>query len=168
MIPNPLHPAVVHFPIVFMVLLPLVALGALWAIRRGTAYRKAWLFPVAVAAALALSGLVALKTGQAQEDKVENVVPENAINAHEESAELFLVLSTVLFVVAAVGLVPGVFGRAARGVATLGTLGILVAGYRTGHSGGRLVYGHNAASAYANAAASGGQIQESGGDRDDE
>ncbi len=168
MIPNPLHPAVVHFPIVFAVLLPLVALGALWAIRRGAAFRKAWLFPVGIAAALALSSLGALKTGQAQEDKVENVVPERAINAHEEAAELFLVLSGVLFVVAAAGLVPGVFGRAARAITTIGTLGILVAGYRTGHSGGQLVYGHNAASAYANAADTPGQPQESGRDRDDE
>ena len=35
MLPDPLHPAVIHFPIVLMVLLPLVAAWALWTIRRG-------------------------------------------------------------------------------------------------------------------------------------
>lgn len=160
MIPNPLHPAVVHFPIVFAVLLPLVALGALWMIRRGAAPRRAWAFPLGVAAALALSSLVALKTGQAQEQRVENVVGEGVLETHEEAAELFLVLSGVLFLVAAAGLAPGSLGRSARLVATFGTVGILVAGYRTGHSGGQLVYGHNAASAYADAAGSPGRSVE--------
>lgn len=155
MIPNPLHPAVVHFPIVFAVLLPLVSFGALWMIRRGAASRKAWLFPLGVAAALALSSFVAVKTGQAQEDRVEHVVPEAGLNAHEESAELFLLIAGALFLVTAAGLAPGSLGRAARLLATAGTVGILVAGYRTGHSGGQLVYRDNAASAYANAAAAG-------------
>ena len=50
MLPNPLHPAVVHFPIVFMFLLPISAGVALWAIRRGANPLKAWAVPVAFAA----------------------------------------------------------------------------------------------------------------------
>jgi hypothetical protein len=148
-IPNPLHPAVVHFPIVFAVLLPFIAAGALWAIRRGTTPRRAWLFPLALAAALTLSSVVALKSGQAQEDRVENIVGERAVHGHEEAAELFLVLSGVLLAVAVVGLAPGLAGRAARIVATVGALGLLGAGYRVGASGGELVYRHGAASVYA-------------------
>jgi hypothetical protein len=148
-IPNPLHPAVVHFPIVFAVLLPFIAAGALWAIRRGTTPRRAWLFPLALAAALTLSAVVAVKSGQAQEDRVENLVGERAVHGHEEAAEVFLVLSGVLLAVAAVGLAPGLAGRAARIVATLGTIGVLGAGYRVGASGGELVYRHGAASVYA-------------------
>ena len=34
MLPNPLHPAVVHFPIVLMFLLPISAGVALWALFR--------------------------------------------------------------------------------------------------------------------------------------
>src|SRR5512134_3400045 len=52
MLPDPLHPAVVHFPIVLMILLPLAAAGALWAIRRGVGPAKAWTIPLAAAAAL--------------------------------------------------------------------------------------------------------------------
>ena len=41
MIPEPLHPAVVHFPIVIAIFLPLVALAALAYIRRGVDGRRA-------------------------------------------------------------------------------------------------------------------------------
>jgi uncharacterized membrane protein len=149
MIPDPLHPAVVHFPIVLVVLLPLMAAGALWAIRRGTAPRRAWAFPLAGAGALALSAFVAVQSGQAQQERVERVVGDRPLESHEEAAELFLVLSGVLLVIAGVGLAPGVTGRAARMVAALGAVGLLGAGYRVGASGGELVYRHGAASAYA-------------------
>jgi uncharacterized membrane protein len=149
MIPDPLHPAVVHFPIVFAVLLPLVAAAALWAIRRGTAPRRAWAFPLAIAGALALSAFVAVQSGQAQQERVERVVGERPLESHEETAELFLVLSGVLLVIAGVGLAPGVAGRAARIVAALGAVGLLGAGYRAGASGGDLVYRHGAGSAYS-------------------
>ena len=39
MLPDPLHPAVVHFPIVLTFLLPLAALGALWRARRSPGAR---------------------------------------------------------------------------------------------------------------------------------
>lgn len=149
MIPDPLHPAVVHFPIVFAVLLPFITAGALWAIRRGAIPRRAWLFPLALAATLTVSALVAVKSGQAQEDRVETIVGERAVQGHEEAAELFLVLSGVLLAVMAAGMAPGVMGRAARIVAALGAIGLLGAGYRVGASGGDLVYRHGAASVYA-------------------
>ena len=60
----PLHPLVVHFPIVLAVLLPISAAVALWAIRKGTTPRRAWAVPVIMAVALALSALVAVKTGE--------------------------------------------------------------------------------------------------------
>jgi uncharacterized membrane protein len=149
MIPDPLHPAVVHFPIVFMVLLPLVAVGALWAIRRGTAPRRAWAFPLAMAGALSASAFVALKSGQAQQDRVERVVGDRPLGTHEEAAELFLVLSGTLLIISGIGLAPGVAGRAARIVAALGAIGLLGAGYRAGASGAELVYRHGAGSVYA-------------------
>ena len=144
----PLHPLVVHFPIVLAVLLPISAGVALWAVRKGATPRKAWAVPVAVAAALTLSAWVATQTGQAQEERVEDVVPRCALHGHEESAERLLVLSGVLLLVAAGGLARGNVGRAARYVAAVGTLGLVAAAVQVGHSGGALVYRHNAASAY--------------------
>lgn len=149
MLPDPLHPAVVHFPIVFMLLLPLSAIGALWAIRRGTAPRAAWVYPVVLAAALSLSSWAAVETGEGDEEKVEDVVSESAIHGHEEAAERFLVLSGVLLVVTAAGLLRGVPGRVARVGAIAGALGLAAVGAQVGHTGGELVYREGAASAYA-------------------
>jgi uncharacterized membrane protein len=122
MLPNPLHPAVVHFPVVLAFLLPLVAIGALWTIRRGARPRAAWSVPLMLAGALALSAWAAVETGEGQSERVERVVGEQPLESHEEMADAFLTASVVLVVVAAA---------------------------RVGHSGGQLVYQHGAASAYA-------------------
>jgi uncharacterized membrane protein len=151
MLPAPLHPVVVHFPMVFVVLLPIFAAVALWAIRRGAAPLKAWAVPAAFAVALAGSAWVAIETGEAEEEKVEAFVGEAAIHTHEEAAERFLLLSGVLALVAGVGLVGGVTGKAARLVAAAGTLVVLAAGIQVGAAGGDLVYEHGAGQAYVNA-----------------
>jgi uncharacterized membrane protein len=152
----PTHPLVVHFPIVLVVLLPIIALVAIWTIRRGTDSRRAWIAPTITALALALSAWLALETGEAQEDVVERVVPESAIHDHAEAAERFLALSVVVFAVTGAGLVSGTIGRAARLVATVGAVGLVGAGIQVGHSGGSLVYRHGAASAYTNSIPAGG------------
>lgn len=148
MLPNPLHPAVVHFPIVLAFLLPLFAIGALVAIRKGARPLRAWSLPLAVGAALTLSSWVAVETGEQQDERVERVVPEQPLETHEERAELFLTLSGVLLLVSATGLVRGVVGRAGRITATVGAIALVVAAAQVGHSGGELVYRHGAASAY--------------------
>ena len=42
MLPDPLHPAVVHLPIALAVLLPLLSLASLLAIRTGWLPQRAW------------------------------------------------------------------------------------------------------------------------------
>ena len=103
---------------------------------------------MALAGALALSAWVATETGESQEDRVERVVARGALHGHEEAAERFLLLSGVLVLVTATGLVRGNVGRAARLVSAAGALGLVVAGVQVGHSGGTLVYREGAASAY--------------------
>lgn len=168
MLPDPLHPAVVHFPIVLVFLVPIAAVLAVWAIRRGADTRRTWAIPLALAAALSLSAFVALRTGEAEEDRVEAVVPESAIHDHEEAAEGFLVLSGVLLLITGAGLFRGDVGRAARLVTIVGSLGLVWAGVQVGAEGGELVYEHNAGSAYttgATAAAQGPVLDESDSDR---
>jgi uncharacterized membrane protein len=148
MLPDPLHPIVVHFPIVLVVLLPIFALGALLMIRRGAAPRRAWTIPLALAAALTLSAWVAIQTGEREEDRVERIVGDSAMHTHEEAAERFLVLSGVLVLIAGAGLAGGTIGTSARWIATAGSLGLVLAGIQVGGSGGDLVYRHGAASAY--------------------
>ena len=153
----PLHPLLVHFPIVLAVLLPISVVVALRVVRKSATPRRAWAVPLTMAAALTLSAWVATETGESQEDRVERVVPRQALHGHEEAAERFLVLSGVLLVVMAGGMARGTVGRAARYVSMAGALGLVVAGVQVGHSGGALVYRHGAASAYATALSSGTQ-----------
>jgi hypothetical protein len=157
MLPDPLHPAVVHFPVVLMLLLPLVAAGALVAIRRGTTPLRAWAFPLACGAALTLSAWVSVETGESQEERVETVVPEGALDTHAQAADRFLVLSGGLLLLMGAGLAPGRTGSVARGLGAVAALGLTVAGYQVGHSGGQLVYRYGAASAYSGGAAATGE-----------
>lgn len=156
MLPDPLHPAVVHFPIVLVVLLPIAALVALWAIHRGRPARWTWAVPLSLSAALALSAWVALQTGEADEERVERVVSESALHEHEEAGERFFVLSGVLLLIVAAGMTGGTLGRAGRILSTVGSIGLIYAGVQVGEAGGELVYQHGAASAYTQDAAVGG------------
>ena len=149
LIPDPLHPAVVHLPVAFAVILPLFAIGAIWFIRRGSRPRAAWGVTVGMAAALALSAWISLETGEQQEERVEDVVSERSIHQHEEAADLFLALSAGVLVVAVAGLARGRVGQVGRWVTAAGTLAVLGAGWRVGHTGGMLVYRDGAGSAYA-------------------
>lgn len=148
MLPDPLHPAVVHFPVVLAFLLPLFVAGAIWAIRRGANARRAWMLPLVGAVGLALSAWAAVQTGQAQSERVERVVTERVIESHEEMAEAFLATSAAVAVLALAGLIGGRAGRAARVLTGVGALALVALVARVGHSGGQLVYRHGAASAY--------------------
>ncbi|MFQ5538653.1 MAG: DUF2231 domain-containing protein [Gemmatimonadota bacterium] len=152
--PEPLHPAVVHFPVVLAVLLPVVAIGVFIAIRRGVSPRS-WLVVVAMGGALALSSWVAVETGEEQEEVVEVVVPEGALEKHEEAGEALLVTSGVLFLLLAAGMAPGRVGSALRAVSSVASLALVLLAYNVGRSGGELVYEHGAAQAYVKNASSG-------------
>jgi uncharacterized membrane protein len=173
MLPDPLHPAVVHFPIVFMLLLPVATAGALWVIRRGGRSLAVWLVPCGLAAALSLTAWIAVETGESQEDRVERDVGESPVDAHAQAAERFLALSGVLLVVSGAGLLRGPAGRIARLASFAGAVALAGYGARVGHTGGKLVYQYGAASAYAHgpgnaapAAATAGEPQ--AGNREDE
>ena len=156
--PNPLHPAVVHFPIVLMTFLPLAVLGALWALRRGVAPLRAWGVPTALAALLTLSAWAAVQSGEAGEEQAEQVVGEQVLHPHEEAGERFLVLSGIVSVLMAAGLLRGAPGRVARVVGAVGALALLVAGYQVGHSGGRVAYGTPDAPGVAQVSGGGGTV----------
>lgn len=149
--PDPLHPAIVHFPIVLATLLPISAIAVLLAMRGGRVSRRLWLIPVVLAAVLAGSAWLAVRTGEAQESRVEHVVGEDVLHAHEEAGERFLVLVGALALVMAVGLAGGALGTAGRLVSTVGAVALAAVALQVGASGGELVYRHGAASAYGSA-----------------
>ena len=147
-LPDPLHPAVVHFPIVFAALLPWLALGVLWGTARGWLPRRTWAFVVLAAALVAGAGWMAEETGEDQQKRVEKVVAKELVERHAERAERFVDLAAVTVLVAGAGLLGGRVGRAARVATVLASLVVLAAMVLTGKSGGELVYKHGAANAY--------------------
>jgi uncharacterized membrane protein len=144
------HPKVVHVPMALGVLMPLIAGGLVFAWWRNWLPWRAWLIAVALQVVLVISGVVALRTGEVEEERVERVVSESLIEAHEEAAEVFVWGSgaVLALMLAAAALGQKRSSRPVAAVATLGTLVVLGLGYRTGQAGGSLVYEHGAARAY--------------------
>jgi hypothetical protein len=157
MLPDPLHPAVVHLPIALAVLIPGLAALGVFAIYKGFLPPRSWAVIVLLQALLVGSAFLALETGEDQEERAERVVAERHIKAHEEAAERFLLVAGVALLAGAAGLLPGRAGRVGRLAATLAAFAALAAGVPVGHSGGELVYKHGAASAYVDAPAAAGQ-----------
>lgn len=148
-IPNPLHPAIVHLPMALVVLLPVTVAVAILVIRRGAIPWKVWVVATAMHAMLTLSAWASLATGDEAGETAEQVVAEAPIESHEVAAETFLALSVGALVISLAGLRADRIGTSARALAAVGTMVLLVAGWRVGHSGGELVYRYGAASAYA-------------------
>jgi len=147
----PYHPILVHLPIGLAILLPPALLILLIAIRRNLLPRGAWWLAVLLAAALVAGGFAAKRSGEAEEERVEEIVPKAALHDHEESGERLVVAAGVTFALALAaafvrrpGAQTGV--QLAALLASAATLAIAV---NTGHLGGRLVYVHGAARAYA-------------------
>ncbi len=149
MLPDPLHPIVVHFPVVLSILLPFAAAAALWSIRAGARPVRAWSVAIAFAAALTVSAWVAVKTGEDQEERVEDVVGEARLDAHADAGKVLLYASVGVLAVLALGLMPGDKGRMARYVGAVGTLTVAAAAFKVGMTGGDLVYKYDAASVYS-------------------
>lgn len=149
----PLHPKLVHLPIALAVLMPMMSVGLLIAWWRQWLPRRAWVIAVTLQALLVASGVAAMRSGDADGERVERVVSESRIEAHEEAAEVF-VWGAAAVLALAIGAALVRAEGAARPIATLaaaGTLVVLFLGYRTGQAGGELVYRHGAASAFTSA-----------------
>ena len=158
MIPEPLHPALVHFPIVLGVALPILAAYALWRMHDGTPARI-WRPVMLVAVLTFVSAYLAAQTGEGEEERVEEVLGNHdPIHEHEEAADMFVLLSGVVAGLALLGFAPGLVGRGARLLVLVGAVGGMAAVSRTGLLGGELAYRHGAAAAYTADAARGEDI----------
>lgn len=153
----PLHPLIVHFPLVLAVILPLATLGAMVAGFRTKANGKYWAAAVLINTLLLGSSFLAVQTGERDEEMVEKALAsESPLETHEEMGEFFLKMTGVSLAVMALGLAPGVFGISGKVLGGLASVAILALGMQVGHSGGSLVYKHGAATAFTANPGSGG------------
>lgn len=154
------HPKLVHLPIALSVLMPLLAGALLLAWWKKWLPARSWLVVVALQALLLGSGVLALKSGESEEERVEKVVPESVLEAHEEAAEVFVGASGAVLGLMLLALIlhKTKVALPLGGAATLGAVVVLGLGYQTGQAGGELVYRHGAANAYVNAATASGEL----------
>jgi len=143
-VPNPLHPAVVHFPIVLLLLGAAAAIVAVF-------WRRHQI-PKLAAVVLGLGALgawVAVESGESDGGLVENTSAQvNAlIDAHETWAKRTLGISILAAFAAGGSVMTARWPRIARAVAVVAAVVSLAAAYgvyQTGHRGGALVYRHGA------------------------
>jgi uncharacterized membrane protein len=145
MLPDPLHPALVHFPIVLILLGTLVALIAIF-VRR---WHLAW-----IAAGLltfgAIGSIAAASTGNSEKEVVGemNASADQTLDQHEEWGERTrnaAIVAALLAIGAAASLRR--FRNLARTASVITACAALGASYCvavTGHYGGQLVYKHGA------------------------
>ncbi len=147
---EPLHPMIVHIPMALAVLMPLVAGGILVAWWRGYLPKRSWSIVCALQLVLLASSLLAMRSGENDEDRVEHIVPESAIEHHEHAAKQFTWGAGLLLVVSLLPLSLRKEGQArtAAAMTLTGALVVLWLGYRVGEEGGELVYKHGAAAAF--------------------
>lgn len=170
-LPSPLHPAVVHFPIVLILLGTVVAVAAVFLPR--------WHLPVISAALLVLGAagaVLAVQTGGRDGETAGEIAAAAAlIDRHEtwaERTEMAALVAAGLAVAAVAATRRRAVARALGGAAAVAALAATVCITETGHYGGQLVYRHgagvNLATAIAPPAADGpaAEAGEQKGDRD--
>lgn len=143
----PLHPVVVHFPIVLGSLLPFLALLLWGAIKKEYLQPKVWALVTIMALAYGASAIVAVELGEKDEDKVEEIVSERVIEEHEEAAEMVPWVAGTLFLVSLAGLAKKNSHSLRLGLAVLSMIALIPL-VSAGHTGGELVYQYGAANAH--------------------
>ena len=148
MIPDPLHPALVHIPLALAMLMPLIAVLLLVAQYKKLFPPMTWLVVVVLQGILAVSALTAARTGEDEEDRVATVVEAQFIDEHEVRANWFVRACFLNLLIAAAGLLDKKLGLVGRYGYLAVSLGILALGLNVGHTGGQLIYEHGGASVY--------------------
>jgi hypothetical protein len=112
--------------------------------------------------------MIQTRTGEAEEERVEDVVSERALETHEERGEVFTWLAGMALAagVAALVIPTRRAQLAAAAAASVAAVAVGGAAYWVGHSGGELVYKNGAAAAYFSGAL--GTAREQGREGEDD
>lgn len=143
-LPDPLHPALIHFPIVLILLGTAVAVAAVFWRKTHVPHLAATLLVLG-----AVGAWIAVATGKSDGGLLigGSEAQEALLNAHQNWAERTLNVSLVAAVVAIGALGGRRWPRVARVLAVVAALAAGFASYavfETGHRGGALVFHHGA------------------------
>jgi uncharacterized membrane protein len=133
------HLMVNHLPIIFPIVGIIVLIIGL-VIKSDAVKRTAYLIFIIGA----LASIVAMKSGEEAEDVVENIsgVTENYIESHEESAEVFSILTYILGGLSLLGLWTNFKKKSITNVTGIAVLvfsfGVVYFGLETGTTGGEI------------------------------
>lgn len=144
------HPRVVHLPIGLAIAMPLVTVAILLAWRQRWLPPRTWALVVGLQLLLVVSGVLAIRSGEAEEERVEQVVSENLIEEHEEASKAFTWVSfgVLVLMAATLGFSRGRLGFPLALLSLVGSFVVFALAYRAGGLGGALVYRHGAAQPY--------------------
>ena len=140
--PNPLHPAVVHFPIAMLLVGSAAAVVAVFFRRWHLPWLAALLLVIGAA-----GSVVAVGTGEQEEEMAEtsSAAAEQVLDEHEEWGKRTRNLALAAAVISVAAALVSRFKVAGIGLSTLAALLALASAYavvRAGHFGGELVYRH--------------------------
>jgi len=144
----PLHPAIVHIPLVLCGLVPIVAGFLAWQTWRGRGSRRAWAVAIALEAVIVLAAYVAANAGSDDAHTIAGAIPRDAIHDHASAARWFEWANdaTLALLVAAAALRDK--RSAIAGFVATATAALTVAiAFRVGDLGGRIVFEHDAPAA---------------------
>jgi uncharacterized membrane protein len=146
----PMHPAVVHVPLGIAVAMPVLAVLCAIGIVRGLLPARTWWLVLVLQVIMLGAAFVAMRSGEEDEESVEEIVAEEAIESHEDKAKQFVISINLAVVLSIATLATGALkvGRLILVLATLATFLNAGMAIRAGKAGGELVYVHGAAAAH--------------------
>lgn len=143
----PLHPAIVHIPVGLAMLMPAVFIGLYVFIKKEKLPAAAFLIAVLLQTVLVVSAIASLRTGEAEEDRIEEagiIVPHEAIKEHEDLAKMMTGATLATLLLSGASLKKSRFSGGLQIGAIALSFAVTGLAITAGHHGGKLVYVYGA------------------------